>query len=339
MKPRKTCLLVASLLLLRCVLLVAAHSPLVPGENENISSSTPIPDPAKSWAIYDTLHQAGEAHYYRFSINQGGRIYVSLFVSPLSRDKGFVPNLILMGPGLPSRGSIPVFVEVPKSVGVLIPESKTAGQATYEPFSPSSFYSVSSLDITAPASGAYYIAVFEPNQGGQYGLAVGYVESFTPLEWILVPVNLISIYNWEGQSLFQILAPMIAVLVVGTYLCYSRLWKKRLVHSFHVCIGLGAGLLFLGTSAITLSQMVTALTRVPASSEVLLTLVFAAFPVILGAAYLRVLTKNGGELTPMGRLQIILVGFLAIFLWAGYLVGPIAAIVAGTIPQKGTKLG
>jgi len=318
-----------------CLILLpfaSAHAPLAPGNNESLPGATPIPDPAKSWAIYDILHTGKEAHYYRFSIAEGEQIYVSLFISPASRDRGFNPTLVLMGPGFSNQSHVPEYVEIPQEDGVLVKEGGSAAQATYEPFSPSAFYPVTDLDIKAPSSGTYYIAVYEGNQGGQYGLAVGYVESFTLAEWILMPVNLISIYRWEGPDYSFIFGPMAAVVAIGIgfYVLRSRSIRVTLPG----WTGILSGLSFLGTGATVLSQMGFALTRAPLDSEVVITLVFAAIPIFLGLSTLLLVRKIAGEIKTRHRVYFAILGLLALFTWSGMLLGPALAMVTSLLRKS-----
>jgi len=44
---------------------------------------------------------------------------------------------------------------------------------------------------------------------GKYGIAIGYKEEFTLSEWLLIPIDVINIHQWEGQSLILILMPLL----------------------------------------------------------------------------------------------------------------------------------
>ena len=73
--------------------------------------------------------------------------------------------------------------------------------------------------------GTYYVAVTSPADETRYSLAVGYLEEFTPAEWV-VPVNAISTYLWEGQSDIAVVAPFLAVIVLGLVLIARREHRK-----------------------------------------------------------------------------------------------------------------
>ena len=316
------------------VSVVLAHSPLIPGNNESLETAMEINDPSKSWAIYAELHEGGEAQYYRFNISQGQRIYISLIKSTAPEDKNFLPGFVLMGPGITNQTSVPSYVEIPEGSGTLLLNGTQPSQATYEPFSPGSFYALAEVDINAPTSGTFYIAVFEPSQGGHYGLAVGYVEEYTLEEWILIPISLVSVYQWEGQSLLVIFAPMAITIAAGLGLIVWMRRKLLVPRTLFAWIGALAGLSFLGTGVTTLFQMVLALTQAPLESEVILTLIFALMPILWGIIALRLSLKSERKVNLRRRVYLAVIGVVALFTWAGLLFGPALAIVASFLPSR-----
>lgn len=323
----------ATLFIILCIFLIPiaqAHAPLKPGENEDIDTASLIPDPTKSWAIYSELHEGEEAQYYRFDIEEGQRIHITLFIPAKPAERGFLPGFVLMGPGISTQNETPDFVEVPAGAGTLAIEGQMPDQAIYEPFSPSSFYQLADLRLDAPASGTYYIAVYDPSRGGNYGLAVGDREDFTLLEWILIPINQISIYQWEGQSLGFIFAPMIAVVVIGLLL---MIWRRgdRSIHDLFYWVGSIAGLFFLGTGATVITQIAYNLARVPLGPEIVVTLLLAVIPILLGIVTLRIAS---GRVDVRRRALLFILGVIAIFAWAGLLVGPALAMIASILPSR-----
>ena len=110
--------------------------------------------------------------------------------------------------------------------------------------------------------GTYYVAVISPDDETRYSLAGGYLEEFTPDEWVLVPVNEISMHVWEGQSAVAVLAPLLAVIVFGLVLVARREHRKGTEPSLPFWLASCAGLFYLGGAAITLVQMGRAL-RLP----------------------------------------------------------------------------
>jgi hypothetical protein len=111
--PRFAIRLVVLILALVIVPTASAHAPLGSGGNESLATATLVPDPVKSWALYADLHEGGEAQYYKFDITQGQRIHLTLFTTASVEDASFTPGVILMGPGVSNRGSVPNYVETP----------------------------------------------------------------------------------------------------------------------------------------------------------------------------------------------------------------------------------
>jgi hypothetical protein len=84
-------------------------------------------------------------------------------------------------------------------------------------FTPSSYYQLISVDLIVEQSGDYYLVVYGI---GKYGLAVGYKEEFSLLEWLKIPFDVTLVHLWEGQSLLLILLPLIIIIYIGLSFCY-----------------------------------------------------------------------------------------------------------------------
>lgn len=317
------------LLLFMFVPSVLGHSPLMVGENESLETAFHISDPTKSWAIYAEIHGPEEAHYYELDMQQGDRLQVSLFV-PIS-EKVFRPTLVVMGPGIPWLDSVPDFVEVPFGVGRKVLRVYLESEIEYEPFTPMSFYSLLRWSWEIPTAGTYYLAVYDTSQGGRYGLAVGYRESFNLDEWILVPVSAIQIHRWEGQSFALILSPLIITLALGLGLLAYR--KPFFFNNVFRLTGVLAGLLYLGSGFMILVQMLLALSRVVPGRSAILTLVLSLLPIVLGFAIFRISTSQQ-SLTNRRRGILAIFGLLGFFTWSGLLLGPILSIVASLVPTE-----
>jgi hypothetical protein len=323
----------AGAVLVLLVLAASAHAPLLPGENQDPGTATAIGDPAKSWAIYSEITD-GEVHYYRFPIEQGERIYLSLFI-PADEDRTSLPGFVLMGPGLPAEENIPGSVQSPEGAGAVVVSGEGPAEAEYEPFSPSTFYEVAELDIAAPETGTYTIAVFHPHGHGRYGLALGYREEFTPGEFLLIPITLLPIYVWGGQSLALVLLPLIGLLVAGLLWMAVRSRAQKSPGTLLEWSAGIAGLVMLGSGAIRLYQMALAVgqaSSVPPSATV--TLILGLIPVVLGIALLRVALSDGRDVGTGKRLLLVFLGLLGLLTWSGLIIGPILAIVAGILPSK-----
>ena len=311
---------------------VLAHTPLEPPfDNESLATAYGVPDPTKSWAIYAELHEGGEAQYYRLDMEQGERLRLMLFI-PISEKERFKPNLVVMGPGIPSQDAPPEFVEVASGVGVTVLEGQLSAEPSYEPFTPSAYYYLADLDLDLSVGGTYHVAVYEAHQGGRYGLAVGYREEFGLDEWLMIPIDVIGVHEWEGQSMGFILAPMVAALSIGFAL---SIWRRRAIlrEIFNVT-GVSAGLLYLGSGAMMFTQMILALAATGPDFSAVLTIVFTLLPILLGVAILRLTIKDPKSVTKRVRAFIAILGLLGLFTWAGLLVGPAVALLTSVLPAK-----
>jgi hypothetical protein len=325
-------LCVALLVMLSLVLPASAHVPLMAGGNENLSSAMHITDPGKSWAVYGTL-EGGGTHYYSFDLEEGERIYLSLFKSSDAKERDFLPALALVGPGLKTGVKPARQLDLPREASdlkILIVDSKSPANATYEPFGPSSFKEIAEINISAPESARYYAAINSTNgqnsTPGHYGLAVGYQEEFSFSERITTPLRLISVYLWEGQSLGMILIPYLVAEIIALLF----FWRGSRRTSFCLAGSL-AGFLFLATSASVFTQMVFNLTRAPLGPDVYITVAIAVFHALLGVATIRLARGEAGILQ---RALLAVLGTLALLAGSGLIMGPILAVAASFLPSK-----
>jgi hypothetical protein len=310
---------------------VAAHSPVFPGNNTNLNSAYVVHDPTKSWALYATL-QPGQVQYYRFDVTQGQSTYVQLYKSTAPSNVGFMPSFVLMGPGLTSNGTAPSNVAVPQGATSIVMQGQQPDLGTYEGFGPGSFYDLGSVEVKAPVTGTYYVAVYDAANGGAYGLAIGERETYTPTEYVLIPYSVFQVHLWEGQNPVVMLAPMVLVVVVGLGILVMRSDRHASLRSPFTLFGTLAGLIFIGTGAYTLAQMLLAISRSSVEPEAAITLIFVLVPIVLGVLALRVALRRR-EQTGIGpRVAIFALGLIAIFAWTGLYVGPALALLASIVP-------
>jgi len=333
---RKSALaIISTVMIALSSLAVSAHSPLGTGDGTSIATASVIPDPAKSWAIYSSLDDEHQVRYYVFDIDEGERIYISLIISSGSRNAGFLPSFALMGPNLTDENValLPSYVERLSGAGngIMVVDGELPAQGTFEPFSPSGYYEVGELDIDAPASGDYYIAVFyeEEEAGGNFAIAVGYLEEFTLEEWLFLPFTLISVYEWSGMSIFLVLAPIIIVLVLGIAWLFSRHRNGKTPKSSAQWMAGLAGVLALSWGANVVFEMISALTYTMIGSEIVITIGFAAISLLIGAYMLKIALRDEPKIPVRTGILLIVFGGLMIAFLSGFLIGPILAIISG----------
>jgi hypothetical protein len=311
---------------------VLAHAPLTVTDNGQLSSATIIENPEKSWVVYSHLHEAGDFAYYRLYMRPGERLVLGVNVNTLDAP---VPDLIVMGPGIDSFGTPPASLEIPPGSSVRVISGTRPKQGEYEPFSPSVIYEEASFSMPVTQEGTYYAVVYTPAAELNYNFVVGYKEEFTVSEWLLIPFSVLGIYQWEGQSLAIVLAPVGVVLIIGIGFLFQdhKQGVKRTGKEWLSSLG---GLLYVGGAAVTLTQMGRALSITGISSGALLTMVFIIIPVVLGFGAIRIGRRTASR-PVSSRIVLVLIAGLGFLFWAGYLIGPLLLIVAVILPDDPSK--
>jgi uncharacterized protein YhhL (DUF1145 family) len=317
-------LLIISLLLLTSGL-ARGHVPLDTGENDSLEKAMHIHDPEKSWAIYDDLNSSAQSKYFKLDLEEGDRFYVSI----LTPDEGeFSPGLIITGPGIYMNDTVPAHVEVPQGVGILLIEGEKEDEAEYEPFTPASNYPLAYYDEDVNATGEYHIVVFDNFSGGKFVLAIGYQESFTIIEWLSVPVDLIGIYLWMGHSPFLIMVPFLFWIIAVFFTLLIRI-KPGSLNAWLVAMG---GSLYLGTSMLLTAEMLIALARAPVTPAVAVTLIFIFLPTALGISILFKIIKKKDKIDRKDRILLAIFGVLGLAFWCGVIIGPAIILTASALP-------
>jgi len=320
-------------LALAALLLVAtpalAHVPQFGADNHSPETAIRVDEPTKSWAIYDTVGP-DQAAYYRFSLEAGERLYVSLF-SPRADGR---PSVVVMrqdGAAGPPDPAPPPQVTVPAGYTAEVVAGTPAASADFEPFTPAAYYVTAEVDRTPTAPGTYLLAVYDGSgEGGPVGTALGRTESFSPVEYLTVPLDALSIHAWEGDPLLLVAGPGAALFLVGLAPLRRALsGRDRPVTRW--LLG-AAALALVGTAANLAAQLAVALATAGLTPVALVTVALVAVPVAVAAWLLRVATAPALALTPRRRLGLLLAGVGGLATWAGLLVAPLVPILVALAP-------
>lgn len=328
---RRELLPVVFILLLTMPLSAGAHVPISASDNNALSSAVSVEKPTKSYVIYGHLKDAGDAGYYRLALNPGDRLVVSLMTTGMDSP---VPDMVVMSPDEPGvSGMVPAGMTVPAGYNAEIISGKHPVKAEYEPFSPAAIFEVASYSKEITESGDYYVAVVSTADETRYSIATGYVEEFSVQEWVLVPVNVITARQWEGQSIIEVFAPFLGTIILGFFLIIRRERKRGMREKpSWFWFASFAGLFYLGGASIVLVQMIRALMITGFSGAASLTFVFFLIPVVLAIWLLRiaffVTTRSS-----MDRISLIGAGVLGLGFWAGLIIGPVLSLLAALIPD------
>ncbi len=322
------------LLMLLFITNAVSHVPISGGENNSLGTAIEVIEPRKSWAVYDEIHEPGESKYFKFTMEQGQRFKISLFVTK----KEFTPGVVVMGKGLTSQGILPSGVEVPTGYDYLVFEGEKTNTREYEPFTPSSYYFTADVDINVTNKDVYYIAVFDESEHGKVGIAIGFVETFSVAEWLLIPINAINIHIWEGQNIVVIIAPLYLSIIIGIGIL---VWKRKKEHKLQLnnqaILGLFAAFLFIGSGLMILMQMIVALAGSSADISVVITLIFGLLPIFFGILLIRTSIRIVKELNNKNRAVLLILGVFGLIFWSGVIIGPVLAIIASLLPNMTTK--
>jgi len=307
---------------------VLAHTPLKPGhENNTLESAVDIPNPTKSWTLYRNLHEANEPEYFTLQLKAGERLKISLY-TPRAEDPNFLPTLVVMGPEITSNHTLPEFLDVPNDAGFMVIHAQRQEKPEYEPFTPTSYFYLADFERAIQSDGTYYFTVYDPAREGRLGIAVGYKEEFALIEWLRIPLDVLDIHQWEGQSLVFIITPMLVTFAIGFGII---VWKVGAMPRTRNLIGISAGLLYLGSGVLMLVQMIIALHGAVYDSLAILTLLFVLTPLLLGIAVLKKIGLKEKALSRRDRLQILGLATLGLLSWSGLLIGPILAALASLL--------
>jgi hypothetical protein len=339
-KSRRTARVFSALMIVVLIFLPAsavfAHSPLFPGENHDPSNAYQINNPAKSWAVYTTLDHTDKGDYYKFTVSKGDKIEIGLMASESPAASGFLPSFALLSPGSDNKDTLPSYVEVPTGYGSTVINGTDPGKGSYEPFSPGWLYQVAAFTTNAPADGTYYIVVFDNAQKtGNYALPVGYIETFTPIDFILIPYNVHTVYTWEGQNRVVTYLPFLLVLIIGGVILYRRNRQGKNPKGASKWLAALAGLAFLGTAAGIIYQMILSLGVSGFTLEGLITMIFVVIGIVLGVLSLRYGVREKPVLTVGRRVGLVIIGVVALAGWAGLYLGTALAILAAASPPYG----
>jgi hypothetical protein len=337
--------------LITCAVLVftsanaLAHVPQFAEGGTTLETATLVDQPATSWVYYGTI-QPGEARYYRLDLAAGDRLYVQV----LTPRQGPWPGLAVMGPDLAGvvpasslQAKPPSFVTVPPGSEVIVEQGggdATAGKgdtAEYEPFTPGAYWYPATVDIRVAEAGSYYVAVFSEAYSGPYGIAVGYEERYTIPAWIRLPVDLLTIYAWDGGWAVALLPGML-VLILGMALVVWRARAGRREVSPSNWLALAAGVCCLTTSVTVLVQMLRAADRSGFDPAMGITAVFILGPAVIGGLLLWLGWRGRGVPGVGTRIGFLALGIAGLVLLAGYFVGPALAIVAAAAPPYRAKV-
>ena len=169
-----------------CSLPVLAHKPLDTSRPATKEEPIVIREHQSSWVAYNRLAGNKDVDFYLLPmVQKGDPLDATILIPVIDRLANFQPVLALLGPGLPVdtggllEQTIADFIKITPDEGGVIKTSVQAPKIFFEPFTQTKYWERQSLHLTAPASGQYYLAVFDlKGKGDKYVLTVGKQENW-----------------------------------------------------------------------------------------------------------------------------------------------------------------
>lgn len=306
---------------------VEAHAPKFPMGNEAADSAYVIDDVSKSSVIYNRLGY-DSAHYYALKVDDE-RLLIQLLVPVYDFDRGFRPHIALMVPDWSEGAPLPSYVVVPDGFGYEVLETEVAENAEYEGFTATSFYVIVDFDelTTELYEGelTLLIAVFHSSgMSGNYAIVVGYEESFTSTELLMVPFDLLRIYQWQGSDMLLVMTPILLILLMGAILMMTMRNNGEL--DLSAFLGISGGSLMIGTAATATVQMLIALSNSGLSTGIVITSLLVIMGLAGGAS--SILLNLQEIQTRKKRIVVVFSALLGILSFNGLVLGPILVILS-----------
>jgi len=205
-------------LILSCSL-VFAHQPRIAFDKE-ISFSNPIvvESPEISKAYYGELN--GEPDYYRIESSEEFNLYLNILTPDLPDSRtDFIAEVIHNNETI-----------------ILLDGTDQEWTAFFEPFARDNYLKGPEFEETI-SSGSYIIKISNKENSGRYSLAVGKIESFTPVETIKTFVYLPSIkknfFEKSPLSAFTNIFTLFSLIIIVALISITFYIIKKLTNKKH----------------------------------------------------------------------------------------------------------
>jgi hypothetical protein len=132
------------------------------------------------------------------------------------------------------------------------------------------------------------------------------------------------------------LAPAIITFIIGLVIMVAASRNRFQPIDVLWVLTTVAGLMMIASGISLLYQMLWALAKTGSEPAVGVTLIFSILPLALGSAALRIAHRERSlrGIRPGTRAGLLIIGALALLLWAGWIIGPVVAIVTAVLPGR-----
>lgn len=334
----------------------SAHLPIYTSGGSTMSTALKIPDANTSYGITAEFPSStNRIQFYAFSVHAGQDLSFELDVPAISSLQDFAPVVLLIGPGLHSPDSntsrvIDEFNITLSSVdgANIYLYNGTENVRVFEPFTQTNLWVRQSTEVTLPSKGIYYLAVAVP-QGwphdatsgfGKYVLAPGTAERFTLLDYMSIPIDWVKWHAFWEQSVLLLMVPTFLVVIIGVtgtwyYLMNRRpemLQSKPSVTRIGFYLGAVGAMLMVG-STVNQMALLFGYTRFSLETADYIELMLQFIGLVLGMIAFRMafslMRPRSTSSKVLSIALLVVIGFAALTVGAGWLVGPVLFACAG----------
>ncbi len=134
-----------------------------------------------------------------------------------------------------------------------------------------------------------------------------------------------------GAAVWQALVPYILMFALGLAFAYYGFRKMGKPDSWVKWLAVISSLAFIGSTVNVIAQLAFSFTRIPVSSLMVLSLLFALAYLVMGLVLGRFAYKRK-ELSIGLRIAFASIGIFGLIMWGGFYIGPILALVIALAP-------
>lgn len=210
-----------------CMPLAWAHKPVtIDAGRTDAGNAFSIDDIAVSQVGYINCTPDKPELWFTFTAQAGGVLKAQLGVPKIERFAGLRPEMVVLGPGLPT-------VEVPFAIpegygGVIFSMAAETPTEFDEEFTGTPSWQFDEISYAIPADGRYYLVGYLPNgEAGKFWMALGTDEAFGIADILSLPVVLIQVRLFHemfpiGGLLSWVLLGLLGA-VAGLIALFSRI--------------------------------------------------------------------------------------------------------------------
>lgn len=217
MSKSRYLLFLVAILLLKVAPAAEAHKPIW-GDGNQIE----IPNLTTSFAAYRHLQEPSQIDTFVIEAQAGERFQGEISIPQVEGLEDYDVRAALFGPGLPDAEHEQFPPDHPDDLGALVFPSRVTSDF-FEPFTQTSYWGRQPIEVTLPATGTYYLLVWQPDdEPGKYVLATSGEERFSFADIFRFPLWWIRVHVFFNHTLYLLVGAAFLMLGLATGIWYWR---------------------------------------------------------------------------------------------------------------------